>query len=204
MMYYLSATMARLLFTVNFLFITVSGIAQASDFISIRKKNNRTVKTYFPGVVITFQTTFFKMVEGQIVQIKNDSVFVKQWDIRIVPTNLGVTVVDTAGSYITSVHYKEIKVVYWDKRKKLHEYLTNGSLLMIGGTGYAALNVINGAYLNEPITDSRNLRSLGIALGAAGTGYLLSRLNGKEAKFERKYRVHYIRMNEKKKQLRGF
>jgi hypothetical protein len=131
-MYYLSATMARLLFIVNFLFITISGIAQASDFISIRKKNNRTVKTYFPGVAITFQTTFFKMVEGQIVQIKNDSVFVKQWDIRIVPTNLGVTVVDTAGSYITSVHYKEIKVVYWDKRKKLHEYITNGSLLMIG------------------------------------------------------------------------
>jgi hypothetical protein len=203
-MYYLSATMARLLFILSFLFITTSGLAQASDFISIRKKNNRTVKTYFPGVAIKFQTTFFRMVEGQIVQIKNDSVFVKQWDIRIVPTSLGVTVVDTAGSYITTVHYKEIKVVYWDKRKKLHEFITDGSLLMIGGTGYAALNVINGAYLKEPITDSRNLRSLGTALGAAGTGYLLSRLNRKEAKFERKYRVYYIRMNEKKKQLRGF
>jgi hypothetical protein len=204
MMYYLSATMARLFSILIVFFISATGFGQASDFISVRKKNNRTVKTYFPGVVIKFQTTFFRMVEGQIVQIRNDSVFVKEWDIRIVPTSLGVTVVDTAGSHVTGVHYKEIKVVYWDKRKKIHEYITDGSLLMIGGTGYAALNVINGAYLNEPITDSKNLRSLGIALGAAGTGYLLHRLNRKEAKFERRYRVHYIKMNEKKKQLRGF
>jgi hypothetical protein len=196
--------MIRLLNLFIVLFITGSGFSQASDFISIRKKNNRTVKTYFPGVMIKFQTTYFRMVEGQILKINNDSVFVKEWDIRVVPTSLGVTVVDTAGSFVTVVHYKEIKAVYWDKRKKIHELLTDGTILMVGGTGYAALNIINGAILKEPITDSKNLRNLGIALGAAGTGFLLKKLNGKEGKFERKYRVHYIKMSEKKKQLRGF
>jgi hypothetical protein len=196
--------MTRLLFFLILLFITCPGFSQASDFISIRKKNNRTVKTYFPGVRIKFQTTYFREVEGLIVQIKNDSVFVKEWDIRVVPTSLGVTVIDTAGSFITGVHYKEIKVVYWDKRKKVHELVTNGTLLMIGGTGYAALNVINGAYLKQPITSTKNVQSLAIALGTAGTGFLLNRLSNKESKFERKYRVHYIRMNDEKKQLRGF
>jgi hypothetical protein len=195
--------MNRLLFFLSLLFATNQGLSQASDFISVKKKNNRTVKTYFPGVMIRFQTTYFRVIEGLIVQIKNDSVFIKEWDIRVVPTSLGVTMVDTAGSFITGVHYKEIKTVYWDTRKKIHELVTDGTLLMLGGGGYAALNVINGAYLNEPITDSRNVRSLGIALGAAGTGFLLNRLSNKEGKFERKYRVHYIRMNEKK-QLRGF
>ncbi len=196
--------MARLLSILILLFITNSGFAQASDFISVRKKNNRTVKTYFPGIVITFQTTFFRMVEGEIVQIKNDSVFVKEWDIRIVPTSLGVTVVDTAGSHVTGVHYKEIKVVYWDKRKKVHELLTDGTLLMVGGAGYAGLNIVNGGIFGESVTGSENLKKLGIALGVAGTGFLLKKFTGKEAKFERKYRVHYIKMNEKKKQLRGF
>lgn len=196
--------MIRLLSSLFFLFVASSGFSQASDFISIRKKNNRTVKTYFPGVTIKFQTTYFRMVEGYILKINNDSVFVKEWDIRVVPTNLGVTMVDTAGSFVTGVHYKEIKVVYWDKRKKVHELITDGTILMIGGTGYAALNIINGGILGESITDSDNLKKLGIALGVAGTGFLLKKLTGKEARFERKYRVHYIKMNEKKKQLRGF
>jgi hypothetical protein len=196
--------MIRLLTLLIFLFITGSGFSQASDFISIRKKNNRTVKTYFPGVMIRFQTTYFRMVEGRILKINNDSVFVKEWDIRVVPTSLGVTMVDTAGSFVTAVHYKEIKVVYWDRRKKIHELLTDGTILMIGGAGYTGLNIINAIVLKEPITDAKNLRNLGIALGASGTGFLLNKLTGKDARFERKYRVHYIRMNEKKKQLRGF
>jgi hypothetical protein len=196
--------MNRLLSLLVFLFIANAALSQASDFISIRKKNNRTVKSFFPGLSIKFQTTYFRMIEGQILKINNDSVFVKEWDIRTVPTSLGVTVVDTAGSFVTGVHYKEIKVVYWDKRKKVHELLTDGTILMIGGTGYAALNIINGGVLGEPVGSSENLKKLGIAAGVVGTGFLLKKLTGKDAKFERRYRIHYIEMSEKKKQLRGF
>jgi hypothetical protein len=196
--------MNRLLSLLVFLFIANAALSQASDFISIRKKNNRTVKSFFPGLSIKFQTTYFRMIEGQILKINNDSVFVKEWDIRTVPTSLGVTVVDTAGSFVTGVHYKEIKVVYWDKRKKVHELLTDGTILMIGGTGYAALNIINGGVLGEPVGSSENLKKLGMAAGVVGTGFLLKKLTGKDAKFERRYRIHYIKMSEKKKQLRGF
>jgi hypothetical protein len=175
----------------------------ASDFIVIKKKNNRTVKTYFPGLIINFTTTFRQVVSGQIVRIQNDSVFVKEWDIRVVATRLGVTMVDTAGSFITAVHYREIATVFWEKRKKAYELLTDGTLLMVGGLGYTGLNVINGVVQNESIGSRQNMQKLAIALGVAGTGFFLKKLTGRETSFKRRFRVAYIQMN-KKKGLQGF
>ena len=80
------------------------------------------------------------------------------------------------------------------------QQVTPGRILIIGGTGYALLNVINGAYLHESVTSSKNLTSLGIAAGAVGTGILINYLT----KHSRKYHVEYIHMNDVKKQLRGF
>ncbi|HZG24846.1 MAG TPA: hypothetical protein VEZ17_09720, partial [Chitinophagaceae bacterium] len=69
-----------------------------------------------------------------------------------------------------------------------------GSLLMIGGIGYAVLNVINGKYLKESITGKENRKSLGTALGVAGAGYLMNRVN-KLAK--KRYIIEYVRMRDR-------
>lgn len=45
---------------------------------------------------------------------------------------------------------------------------------MIGGVGYIVLNVLNGWYRKEPIGDAENLRSLAIAGGVAGGGFIES------------------------------
>jgi hypothetical protein len=173
--------------------------SQASDFISVKKRNNRTIKTFFPGVSISFVTTYKRPVNGLITDIRHDSVFVKEWDVRTVPTIFGVTVLDTAGFYITGFHYKEIATIDVSDRTKFQQ-VTVGRILIIGGIGYTVLNVVNGAYLHEPITDSKNLKSLGIAAGAVGTGLLVNYLN----RHRRKYVIEYIHMDEVKKQLRGF
>jgi len=62
------------------------------------------------------------------------------------------------------------------------------------------LNVINGAYLHQSVTSSKNLTSLGIAAGAVGTGVLINYLSRRS----KKYHVEYIHMNDVKKHLRGF
>jgi hypothetical protein len=173
--------------------------SQASDFISVKKRNNRTIKTFFPGVPILFVTTYKRPVNGLITDIRHDSVFVKEWDVRTVPTIFGVTVLDTAGFYITGFHYKEIATIDVSDRTKFQQ-VTVGRILIIGGIGYTVLNVVNGAYLHEPITDSKNLKNLGIAAGAVGTGLLVNYLN----RHRRKYVIEYIHMDEVKKQLRGF
>lgn len=175
--------------------------AQASDFIVVKKKNGHTLKTYFPGLPITFSTIDNFWVQGQITAIKNDTVFVNQLIIRSLPTVWGVSILDTAGSFLTPVHYRDIKQVVFDTRRRGFSYITDGTLLMLGGAGYALLNVINGAYFKSPLSSSDNKKRLGIALGTAGAGYILNRIQKSKHKH---YHVAYVRMTEVKKQLRGF
>jgi hypothetical protein len=191
--------MLRALLLLVFTSAAVTSFSQASDFISVKKRNNRTIKTFFPGVNISFETYDKRQVSGLITAIRNDSVFIKEWDVRPMLNSLGIPVTDTVGAYLNGFHYKEINKVEVSDRMKLQQ-LTPGRILIIGGTGYALLNVINGAYLHQSITSSKNLTSLGIAAGAVGTGFLINYL----VKHGNKYHVEYIRMNGVKKQLKAF
>ena len=174
----------------------VYGQGQMSDFISLRKNNDRHVASYFKGSPIIFLSANGQQVEGIIEAIRNDSVFVRQWQIQTFLTTLGTTKVDTVGYFIHKLHYQEIRSIISNK-KESWRFVRNGSIFMIGGAGYALLNVINGAYLNQPITDPDNLRSLGIALGVAGGGYILNRIYKKKERTGNKYKIIYVKMTDR-------
>ncbi len=92
-----------------FTIITLCSIccaAQPSDLL-ILKKNNRTLQTFFPGNEIAFKTSA-RYFSGVIRSINRDSLFLLQYDIRQVPTNLGVYILDTVATYPFAVNYKEI------------------------------------------------------------------------------------------------
>ena len=182
-----------------FFAVSATAFSQASDFITVNKRNNRTVKTFFPGLPISFETYDKRQASGLITAIRNDSIFIKEYDVRQVLNQWGIPVLDTLGQYLNGFHYKEIAKVDVSDRMRLQE-VTPGRILIIGGTGYALLNVINGAYLHQSITSSKNLTSLGIAAGAVGTGVLINYLS----RHSKKYHVEYIHMNDVKKHLRGF
>ncbi len=190
--------MRKILHVVILLIISSSCLSQVSDFIKVKKRNNRTLKTFFPGSIISCQTVYGNAVGGIVHAIRNDSVFVKQFDIRAVPNQWGVSSVDTLGSYVVGIHYKDIETVVF----KSHEsfgFIKNGTLLTVGGLGYAGLNLVNGKYLKQPITDRDNLTSLSISLGVAGVGYLLNRLHKTNNRNGKKYIVEYVHMTEKLK-----
>lgn len=63
---------------------------------------------------------------------------------------------------------------------------------MLGGGGYLALNLLNGAVFRLPITDKKNLRTLGISGSALGVGYLLSKLLSSDGFTKKKHAVKYI------------
>ncbi len=148
-----------------------AGQGQVSDFISVVKRNGRTVKSFFPGVPISLVTFDQRTGNGDVTAIRNDSVFVKEWDIRTFANNLGLPMQDTVGAYIKGFHYKEIDQVVVSTRMKFQQ-IALGRILIIGGVGYALLNVLNGAFLHESITTKKNLTSLGIAGGAVAAGVL--------------------------------
>jgi hypothetical protein len=191
--------MVRILLLLLFLAGPVQMFSQVSDFITIKKGNNRTVKTFFTGVPISFETVDKRQASGLITAIRNDSIFLKEWDLRPMLNSLGFPFTDTVGVYLSGYHYKEIGKVDVSDRMRFQQ-VTVGRILIIGGTGYIALNLINGAIQHESVTSKKNLTSLGIAAGAVATGLLANFIS----RHANKYHVEYVRMNEVKKPLRGF
>ena len=147
--------------------------SQLSDFIVVKKKNGRTIGTFMAGKAIVFKTNTGDYIDGQIEAIRDDSIFVITYKIRTVPTNLGVTIVDTVSRSVFATNYRNISRVKINDRSDREKGLV-GSLLMVGGSGYILLNSINSAGHGEPFTEKQNLRNLGIAAGAVALGYLVT------------------------------
>lgn len=176
------------------LFLLLSSFACFSqDMISVRKKNGITLKTFVAGSPIQFETKDGRFVEGPIKAIRNDSVFVTFYDIRTVITNLGVYMRDTMATYVIGVHYNEIQRIKLYRHRQFFPQLA-GTLLQIGGAGYIALNVLNGAYLNQSITDRKNVKSLSMAAGAFGLGFLLHKLFNGNAFSSKKSKIVYLKL----------
>jgi len=185
--------MSRLLIILFLLFFYLLSHSQSPDFISVKKKNGITLKTYRTGLPITFENTFGETISGPIESIRNDSVFVRIYDRRVFMTNLGVTIVDTITTYVSGFHYKEIKrVKLYEKKRFIRSKIDR--LLIYGGAGYFILNIANGAFFDSPITDKKNLKRLGISLGAIGTGILIRKFFGINNYSRKKHKIVYVNM----------
>lgn len=95
------------LLIIPFCIFTYLTFAQASDFILL-KKRNITIATYFSGGTITFTTNTGAFMEANILRIKKDTLFLKEYIVKPVMTQLGVYILDTLRSYFHSYHYKDI------------------------------------------------------------------------------------------------
>lgn len=185
--------MFRLLLLIVLTLGNFTASSQVSDFISVRKKNGRTIKSFFPGSPIIAETFYGSYLDGWVEAIKNDSVFFKIYDIRYYGTPYGGTIIDTIRNYIVPIYHKEIKSIQvFERRKKIPSKISK--LLLIGGSGYFLLNLANGAYLNQSVTDKKNMKSLGISLGSAGAGVLLKYLFKPNNFSEKKHRIVYVKM----------
>jgi uncharacterized membrane protein (DUF485 family) len=171
-----------------FIFCGLAAFSQASDFISVRKKNGITVKSIFPGSAVSLRTVYANDINGIVEAVKNDSLFVREYDVRSMPNQWGTFTVDTVGSQVIGFNYRDIETIVHSNKRSFSS-IKNGTIFIIGGVGYALLNVINGSYLKESITGEENRKSLAIALGVAGAGFLLNRLHIKAA--NKRYNIVY-------------
>ena len=57
--------------------------AQQSDFIVLKKPNNRTLKTYYPGSFLSAVTFNGFTINGFITDIRNDSIIIQQKETTI-------------------------------------------------------------------------------------------------------------------------
>lgn len=188
--------MKSILSFIVLLSFTISGFAQQSDFIVLKKRNNRTIKTYSAGSHLTARTHNGFDVNGFIIAIRNDSVYVRQMETRLGGTEFGA-VIDTI-TYIVGMDYRELSRFYYTRdnvlgRKKGFAVVTLPRLMMIGGTGFVLLEVINSLYRKESLNEHNKLPVLAAAAGVAVAGYFLQKMNNQKDKAGNRFQVMYVK-----------
>lgn len=159
--------------------------AQPGDFISFRKKN-RTIKNFYQGSFLEFIHKNGSYVSGTVQRVRHDTIFMIQHDIRMMPNRWGTQSPDTLGSYSLQFHYREIAA--FPKPAAGFEFIRNGTLFMIGGTGYAFLHSVNGIIQKDKIEP----RSMAIAGGVALLGWGMKKMRRYYYPIGKKYKVEYI------------
>jgi hypothetical protein len=188
--------MKQTLLFILLLAITKVTLSQTSDFVVLKKRNNRTLKTYYPGAFISAHTYNGFAVNGIIKEIRNDSLIIFQQETRLVGTNFGSTV-DTV-SYTIGVDYHEIKTFHYTGdyswgRKRGFAQITLPKLMKIGGVGFIILELVNSTYRKESLSENNKAVPLAIAAGVAATGFAITYFQNKSDKAGGKYKVVYVK-----------
>ena len=169
----------------------ISTQSRAQSDLLIFKKNNRTIQSYYPDSKIQFVSNDIPH-EGYITAIERDSLFLIQYDIRQVYTNLGVYVLDTVARYRYAVPFKEITAITKDKSSFLG---ASGASLLGGGALLTAGGLLTWVFA-KPNTRYYARPELVIgAAAAAVVGYIMIKAAGSsQQKLGKKYTLTYIHM----------
>lgn len=172
-------------------FIYTAVFSQPSDFLII-KKGQRSIKSFFAGSNIAFETDkgFY---EGQINAIQKDSLFLTVFDIKQVMTNFGFYILDTIATYQLTFNYKDIIKIPIQKRRGF-DWKATGYTFFYGGiliTGFGLGTWI----FTRPKTQYHAAPSLVISSAIlAGIGYLLVRDHRTKYTIGKKYRLEYVKV----------
>jgi len=174
------------------LFISGKLFSQPSDFILL-KKHNRTIASFYRGNTISFVTTSGAAIDAEITGIRNDSIFLAQYVIQQIPSNAGVNIVDTVGSYPYQFNYNDIRSINLPGRH--FDFSASGGSLFGGGILLVLASGV--VYVADRKDFSPVLMIAGAAL--ATIGYLLERKNSSGATIGKKYKLVYIDVTSDKK-----
>ena len=160
-----------------------------TDFI-VLKKNDRTLKTLFAGSEVSF-TTPLRYYSGRIDAVEKDSIYLLEYDVRQIPTNLGVYILDTVTTYRTGIYYRDILKIQ-NKRKGFNLAASGGSLL---GGGILLTTIGLGTWIFTKSGDQYHA-SPKLVIGSAilgAAGYALLKMKGNNYPIGKKYQLQYIR-----------
>jgi hypothetical protein len=174
------------------LLVGLQAFSQTSDVLLL-KKNNKTIERYFAGTNIDLTTINGVYISATITKIKNDSLFLKQFVIRQIPTQLGVYVLDTVATYYYQYHYNQIKAI----GKTGSRFNLSGSAASLIGGG-ALLTLAGGVvFLIDREKFSPGLMIASVSLAAIG--YVMAKTGGRGMVIGKKYSFVYLGISDNKK-----
>jgi hypothetical protein len=166
------------------------GYTQGSDLLLLKKSKTKTMQTFFAGSFIHFTDINGREESGVIKKIERDTLFIIHHDVRRSYNMWGTSVADTVSAFLNRYHYNEIQAVF--KTPKSFEFIRNGAIFMIAGTGYAVLHLANAAIQSEPVDGT----TMAIAGGVAAAGFIMYKLRKYEYTIGKKYQLVYIGMKK--------
>ena len=173
------------------LLLFLSCKAQPSDILLLKKKN-RTFQSFFPGSEISFFTSTASYT-AYITSIHHDSLFLVQYDIKQIPTTLGIYILDTVGVYNFAVNYKEI-VGFGKDRSKKFNLSGSGGALFGGGILIATVGLGTWIFTKPNTRYYASPYLIGASALLAGIGYLIAKASGKGIILGKKYSLEYIKV----------
>lgn len=163
---------------------------KAQSDILILKKNLKTIRTFFPGSEINVSTTE-GYYYGKVTSINRDSIFLIQYDIRQIPSNLGVYFLDTVASYRFAINYKNITA--FNKRySNKFDWSGSGSALLGGGILLTTVGLSTWIFAKPNTRYYASPYLIGGAAALAGIGYLILKSGTKGMVLGKKYSLEYI------------
>jgi hypothetical protein len=188
--------MKPIILTLFLLSLACIAFPQHSDFIILKKKNNRTVKTYAEGSFLSARMNNGFDVHGYITAIRNDSVYLRQQDIKMFGTEFG-SALDTL-YYAVGFDYRQIlryNIKDGDQfgRPTGFSVLSAPGLMVVGGVGFLILETVNTIYRKESFSDNNRLLTMGIAAGVAAAGYFWGKAQNNKENKKNKLQVVYVK-----------
>lgn len=173
--------------------LTTACYGQPSDILVMMKKNH-SVQRYYAGSNIKFTAINGAYRDAEITRIKNDSIYLKEYLVQIIPTTAGFNITDTLGSLSYNYHYNEIKFLGYPRNKKFNMAGSGASLL--GGGILLTLGSL------VVLVADKEKFSPGLMIGSAalgGLGYLLMKTAGQPMQIgQHGYHLQYINMQPTK------
>ncbi len=175
--------------------ITAPAMAQQADFIML-KKNNKTVATYYSGMNIQLTVESGAYIDALIQGMKEDTLFLQQFIVRYLPTNIGTYIIDTVGSYRYKYHYNQIVAI--GKAEKTNFNVKGSGAALFGGGALIAVGS-GVVYLADREKFSPTLLLSSIALGTLGYFMIKGKKHGNTMMIGKKYKLVYMNMSNEKK-----
>ncbi|MBS1737714.1 MAG: hypothetical protein JSS98_14085 [Bacteroidetes bacterium] len=167
----------------------------AQNDLLVLKKNNKTIQSFYPGSALNFSTAngnFSTYITG----VQKDSIYVVQYDIRTVPTNLGVYMLDTVARYNFGINYRDI--ISLGKMNNHFDWSASGGALFGGGLLITTVGLGTWIFTKPNSKYYASPYLVGGAALLAGIGYLMAHKSAAGFVIGKKYKLEYISLSNKK------
>ncbi|RYY39157.1 MAG: hypothetical protein EOO08_11550 [Chitinophagaceae bacterium] len=176
----------------------LSLFAKSQHHLLLLKKGPRTVATYWEGAPIAFQLNNGLWQKGELVALRNDSIFVRVRIVRYYMIGNDTLTLPLQGFALNTISAFPKKGIAVDFRGGEFRISKSGSLpaklLKIGAIGYTALGAVNG--LREGTYSIADHKAELIIAGAAfAAGVAIDKLQRYTWTIGRKYHLEVFRLD---------